>query len=121
MQFSKEQEPVNAVRKYDAESLWIREQAFSGSIAIMPTAIDEDFDCRQINDLNETHLAPFVAAKPEVIIIACGQTVTFPEASVMRAVQRAGIGIEVMNDGAAMRTYNVLLSEERDVVLLVVR
>ena len=121
MQFSKEQDPVNAIRKYDHQSIWIKEQQIEGSVAIGPLTIFKDFQCDSIETLTLEMLAPLLADGPEVIVIATGNQVQFPASKLMRDVQRKGTGIEVMNDGAAVRTFNVLLSEQRDIVLALVR
>ena len=39
----------------------------------------------------------------------------FPSGEIRRAFVEAGIGLEPMATGAAVRTYNVLLQEGRDV------
>ncbi|MEL7297629.1 MAG: MTH938/NDUFAF3 family protein [Pseudomonadota bacterium] len=121
MQFSREQPAIYAVRKYDAETVWVNDQPLRGSVAIAPQQIVHAFSCEQVASLSTGHLQPLLDTNPEVIILAVGDSVVFPPAAVMREVQRQGIGIEVMNDGAAVRTYNVLLSEERAVVLALVR
>ncbi|MEN7343133.1 MAG: MTH938/NDUFAF3 family protein [Pseudomonadota bacterium] len=121
MQFSKEQDPVNAIRKYDQASVWINDQTISGSVAIGPLVIFDDFRCDSIDALTVDTLAPLLATNPEVIVIATGEQVQFPDAKILRDVQRSGVGIEIMNDGAAIRTFNVLLSEQREIILALVR
>lgn len=62
-------------------------------------------------------LAGVVAAEPrvELLLIGCGHGPA-PIAAELRAALRArGIVVEVMDTGAACRTYNVLLAEERRV------
>lgn len=49
------------------------------------------------------------------VLLGTGNTQIFPPASVRKAFVEAGIGLEPMTTGAAVRTYNVLLSEGRDV------
>jgi len=41
---------------------------------------------------------------------------SFPDPAVQHALLRRGIGVEVMDTGAACRTYNILVSEGRAVV-----
>ena len=41
----------------------------------------------------------------------------FPSSLLVRTLEEAGIGVEVMSSPAACRTYNVLLSEGRRVAL----
>jgi uncharacterized protein len=53
---------------------------------------------------------------PEVVLLGTGATQVFPAASVMAFCMGRGIGIEVMANAAAARTFNVLASEGRRVV-----
>jgi uncharacterized protein len=50
-----------------------------------------------------------------VILLGTGRTPAFPDPAVMAAFRDAGLWLEVMDTGAAARTYNVLLAEDRDV------
>ncbi|MYN13823.1 hypothetical protein GSY71_11815 [Pusillimonas sp. TS35] len=54
---------------------------------------------------------------PEVVLIGTGARQHLLSADVTRPLLRAGIGIEVMSTQAAARTYNILMSEGRRVVL----
>ena len=61
--------------------------------------------------------APVVRARPavEILLIGCGSRVA-PLAPALREALRAeGIVVEAMDTGAACRTWNVLLAEERQV------
>ena len=49
----------------------------------------------------------------DVLLIGCGQQQQFLAPDLERALRQKGIVPEVMDTGAACRTYNVLLSEER--------
>jgi uncharacterized protein len=39
----------------------------------------------------------------------------FPTAGLRKAFAEAGVALEAMTTGAAVRTYNILLAEKRDV------
>ena len=121
MQFSRESQPRHAIRRYTADSIWIMDQQHSGSLALNAEEILTDWQCAHIDQLDDAALAPLIALGPEVLVIGVGDVVRFPAAETMRNVMHEGIGIEVMNDGAAIRTFNVMLSEQRDVVLALVR
>ncbi len=55
------------------------------------------------------------AAPPEVLLVGCaGETVLLP-ATIRRRFREARIGLDAMPTGAACRTYNVLVSENRRV------
>ncbi|MBA4131329.1 MAG: hypothetical protein C0519_07870 [Hyphomicrobium sp.] len=50
-----------------------------------------------------------------VLLLGTGPTPQFPSPAVMAAFREAGLWLEIMDTGAAARTYNVLLAEDRDV------
>jgi uncharacterized protein len=62
-------------------------------------------------------LAPILArlAVPQFLLLGTGTTQIFPPADVRRAFIDAHIGLDVMDTGAAARTYNILLAEQRPV------
>ena len=50
------------------------------------------------------------------MLLGSGASQCFPEPALLAPLLERGIGIEVMDTGAACRTYNVLVSEDRRVV-----
>jgi uncharacterized protein len=60
-------------------------------------------------------LEPLFELAPEIIILGTGATQQFPDAAILGAILSRGIGCEVMTTGAACRTYNVLVGEDRKV------
>jgi uncharacterized protein len=54
--------------------------------------------------------------EPEVVLLGTGPRQHFPEASFAARFLRANVGFEVMDTGAACRTFNVLVAEQRRVV-----
>ena len=63
-----------------------------------------------------TDLDALFALQPELILLGCGATQTFPPAATLAACLSRGIGLETMTNAAAARTFNVLASEDRRVV-----
>jgi uncharacterized protein len=90
-----------------------------GSILCLPDAIIA-WDAVSVDDLSPT-LIPVLqneGVTGGVILLGTGRAPVFPRAPVMTAFREAGLWLEVMDTGAAARTYNVLLAEERDVSAL---
>jgi len=56
-----------------------------------------------------------IACAPEVILLGTGIKLNFPSKEVRQFFLQNRIGLEVMDTGAACRTYNILLSEGRNV------
>lgn len=55
------------------------------------------------------------AGEVDVLLLGTGAEIAHPPATLRRAVEEAGLGLEVMASAAACRTYNVLLAEGRRV------
>lgn len=51
----------------------------------------------------------------ELLLLGCGPEIRVPPESVRAGLAEAGVSVEVMATGAAARTFNVLLAEERAV------
>lgn len=56
-----------------------------------------------------------VAGEVDVLLLGTGAEIAHPPPALRRAVEAAGLGLEVMASPAACRTYNVLLAEGRRV------
>jgi len=69
-----------------------------------------------VEELGPEDLEPVLALAPELVILGTGETQRFPAAAVIGACLTRGIGIEVMTNAAAARTFNLLASESRKVV-----
>ncbi|MFC3195498.1 Mth938-like domain-containing protein [Marinicella sediminis] len=55
---------------------------------------------------------------PELIILATGESIVFPEPDILEPLVKNHIGLEVLDNQAAARTFNVILAESRRVVCL---
>ena len=72
---------------------------------------------QQIEDLNEASLAPVLTEdrRIEVLLVGCGVKAVFLPKELRHALRERGVVADVMDSGAACRTYNVLMSEDRQV------
>jgi uncharacterized protein len=75
---------------------------------------------KQVEDLDRDTLAPLLALGAEVVLLATGPRQQFPSIGILRAAREAGVALEVMDIGAACRTYNVLVAEDRAVALALI-
>jgi uncharacterized protein len=109
---------VNIIRAYGAGELRINEESFRGTVLVSASTILLEPATRSILDLGAEHTARILGLDPEVVLLGTGMRQTFPAASFGAQFLRAGIGFEVMDTGAACRTFNVLVGEQRRVVAL---
>ena len=71
-----------------------------------------------VDTLSAEHFAWLASLAPEIVLLGTGSRLRFPHPSLTRALIDAQIGLEVMDLGAACRTYNLLMGEGRRVVVV---
>lgn len=120
MKISQEARHLNAVRSYNEKQLLINDTWYSQSILISQNQITSPWNIQAICELNETHLPELLTHHPEIIIIGHQQGPSPHPISLITALARLRIGVEIMPIGSACRTFNLLLSEQRSVVLGIV-
>lgn len=61
------------------------------------------------------HFDPFLPRLDslDIILLGTGKAIKFPPAALKKALKERGIVLDVMDTGAACRTYNVLMAEGR--------
>jgi uncharacterized protein len=94
----------------------INQTVYRRSLIVSPERLIADWPPLRLSALTPEHVADLLAFSPEVVLIGTGRTLRFPHPSVLAGLVRAGIGHELMDTGAACRTYNVLMGEGRRVV-----
>jgi uncharacterized protein len=90
-------------------------QRHERSLLVLPDRLDAAWGPAAGEALQEAHLAPLAALAGHVLLLGTGARQRFPEASLLRPLIAAGLGLEVMDSGAACRTYNILVAEGRAV------
>jgi len=106
---------INLIRRYGADFIAIGEQEIRESCLVSANSI-ESWAPRTVEELRIEHLAALFALAPEVVVLSTGAKQQFPRAALRAEFATRRIGLEVMEIGAACRTYNVLVGEERRVM-----
>lgn len=104
------------VRSYSPEEVRVGETVLRHSFLISSTQLVADWKPQRVEDLSVEDIDAIVALEPEIVILGSGNQQKFPETRWLANLLSRGIGCEVMDTGAACRTYNVLVSEDRKVV-----
>jgi len=90
--------------------------AHEGSVLVFADATSAwpavDFD-----DITADSLQPIVdrATEIDVLILGCGPRFRAPDPALTRHLAESNIALEMMDTGAACRTFNLLLSDGRNV------
>ncbi len=106
----------HAIEAYGRGGFRFAGMSHRGSILILPSGIRAwpDTDGAAIS---RADLAPALREMPpiEFLLIGTGPTIVPLPDALRRPFREAGISVDTMQTGAAARTYNVLLAEERRV------
>jgi uncharacterized protein len=109
---------IRLIRAYGGGELRINEDTYRETVIVGATSVLTLPDIRDMNDLGNFDPARILALDPELVLLGTGQRQIFPAAAFRARFLSAGIGFEVMDTGAACRTFNVLVAEQRRVVAL---
>jgi uncharacterized protein len=109
---------AHIIRAYGAGELRIDDEIYRGTIIVSASTVLPLPDVRDMNDLAALDPSRILALDPELVLLGTGPRQIFPGASFRARFLSAGIGFEVMDTGAACRTFNVLVAEQRRVVAL---
>ncbi|MDQ1093471.1 uncharacterized protein QE400_002884 [Xanthomonas sacchari] len=106
-----------ALRMADGRQAKVNDRVLTRSFILAPDTLVEDWQAPLAGELQPLHLQPLLELNPALVILGTGERQVFPAAAVMALFLTRGIGIEVMNNAAAARTYNVLAAEGRRVAV----
>jgi uncharacterized protein len=119
MRFTQESSSAtNLIRAYASGELRVNDAVYRSAIIVSASALQAAPDIRDVEDLARLDPSRILALDPELILLGTGPRQIFPAASFRAQFLSAGIGVEVMDTGAACRTFNVLVAEQRRVVAL---
>ena len=105
---------------YEAGSVSINETAYRQSLVVTANEILSPWPVTSLGDLDADTLAPIFATAPAVVLLGTGEQQLFPDARIFALFGQQGIGLEVMDNGALCRTFNILVAEDRAVTAAVI-
>ena len=106
----------NFIRSFGAEGIRVVDRLYRGSLVLSAGALHDDWSVESLSELTVENLEPVFELNPEVVLLGTGARQEFPAPEIMMAFYSRGIGLESMTTEAACRTFNVLVSEDRNVV-----
>jgi uncharacterized protein len=116
MKIEREQsEGRNAFTGYGEGYVEVSGVRYGESLVVSADRIIADWPARSVEALSGDHMAAIIELAPEIVLIGTGPRFQFPESALLALLQKARIGVEVMDTQAACRTYNILLGEGRNV------
>jgi len=115
LKFTHEIPTTLTIRSVSDSEIRIGDRMFDHSVALTAATVIDDWPQKDVGDLLESDFSRLLANDPEIIVLGTGATNIFPPRELVFAMARRGVGLEVMDSGAAARTFNVLAGEDRRV------
>ncbi|MFT7529379.1 MAG: hypothetical protein ACI9FD_000381 [Gammaproteobacteria bacterium] len=121
MKFHLEQnESINTFAGYDDISVTIGQRKFSESLIVSPSSLTCPWEVNQMTDLDDEALELIVSHQPEIVLLGFGRQMSAIQPRLLVWFGQRHIGLEMMDLGAACRTYNILAAEQRDVTAAII-
>jgi uncharacterized protein len=119
MRFAQESSSgINVIRAYGGGELRVNDATYRGAVILSASTLLSEPGIQKLDDLIAIQMPKVLALEPELVLLGTGAVQVFPPASFGTQFLRAGIGFEVMDTGAACRTFNVLVGERRRAVAI---
>lgn len=109
--------PAQSVQAYGDGWVQIDQQTSTSSLVLDSRGQHFAWNCPRFEDLQASHFEQLAQLAPEMVIFGSGKSLRFAAPELTRSLTEQQIGLETMDTPAACRTYNVLASEGRHVVL----
>jgi uncharacterized protein len=116
MKFTLDARPgVNLIRAYSANELRIGAMTVVKSCIVTADTLITDWPSAADAHAGPLDLEPLLALRPQIVLWGASRREQAPTASVRAALAAQAVGLETMDFGAACRTFNILVQEERRV------
>ena len=110
-------EGLNAISRHGTEGVIVNGIEHRNSVIVPWQGAVVGWPVGEFALLEARHFEMLAELKPELVIFGSGSRIRFPKPALLRPLIDRRIGIETMDTAAASRTYNVLLTEGRTVLL----
>ena len=121
MEFTRENAgEANAIVACTDTEVRLRDRVIAGPVIVTRDAVLDGWQPPAVHELSIADFAALLATKPEVVLLGTGTRQRLPPPELYADFAARGIGLEVMDNRAACRTYNVLLGEFRDVAVALI-
>ena len=107
-------EGTQIIQAYGNGGFKINGEAVKGNVVVLPSKTIS-WNIEDIESLTLEHFAAVIDSKTEILLVGCGKRLNPFPASLRQALKQHHISVDCMDTGAACRTYNVLLSEGRNI------
>ena len=104
------------IHSVSADGIRVVDQVCTGSIIVSANRLITDWPVKAPGEITAKHIGQILDLEPEIVLIGTGERQVFLEAEMLMHFYRQTVGVEIMSTRAACDTFNILVSEGRNVV-----
>jgi len=117
-------EGQNLITGYDEDYIEINRQRHHCNVIVTANSLIVDWPASNshlvLENLKAHDFEPIMKLKPEVVLLGTGKGHRFLHPNLYQPLIEQGITLECMTTAAACRTYNILMSEGRNVAAMLI-
>ena len=106
------------IQSYGDHGFRINQIRYEGAVFIQKNSVTS-FQIKEVSSLITDDILGHLTQKISIFLLGTGERMIALSSQVRKELQEKGIVVEVMDSGAASRTFNILLIEDRDVAALI--
>jgi uncharacterized protein len=105
----------NTFTGYGEGYVMVNAVRYERSLVVLPDRPVETWAVAGVDTLREEDLEFLAGLGVEIVLLGTGKSLRFIHPRLLQSLARGGVGVEVMDNRAACRTYNILMAEGRKV------
>lgn len=105
----------NTFTGYGEGYVMVNAVRYERSLVVLPDRPVADWAVSGVDTLREEDLGSLAGLGVEIVLLGTGENLRFLHPRLLQLLERAHVGVEVMDTRAACRTYNILVAEGRKV------
>ena len=104
------------INSVSADGIRVVDQLCTGSIIVSTNRLITDWPVTSPGEITADHVGQILDLEPEIVLIGTGQRQVFLQPEMLMHFYEQGVGVEIMSTRTACDTFNILVSEGRNVV-----
>ena len=108
---------LNLVMPCDTGEFLVNDVLYTQSIIVTAENVFTHWKAQTVADLTVSDFEMLAEFDAEIVILGTGKTLIFPEQKLFEPLRQQKCGYDVMNSRSACTTFNVLIGDDRKVIV----
>lgn len=104
------------IHSVSADGIRVVDQVCTEPIVVSRSRLIRDWPVATAGEITADHIRQILDLEPEIVLIGTGERQVFLEPELLMHFYNYPVGVEIMSTRAACDTFNILVSEGRNVV-----